>query len=68
MGDDNKKSFWTSMPGILTGVAAVIVAVGGKLAAYHVTPSPPPSSPASPSLSPTTSPSPPFSKIKIYAI
>ena len=53
--DDNKKSFWTSLPGILTGIAAVIVAVGGILAAYnHVTPS---SSP-SPSLSSTTSPPP----------
>jgi hypothetical protein len=35
MGDENKKSFWTSLPGILTGVAAVIVAVGGILAAYN---------------------------------
>src|SRR5919199_785783 len=55
MGDDNKKSFWTSLPGILTGVAAVIVAVGGILAAYnHTTTSP--SSPAS--TSPSTAPSP----------
>ena len=45
MGDENKKSFWTSLPGILTGVAAVIVAVTGILAAYnHVAP---PSSPPS---------------------
>jgi hypothetical protein len=57
MGDDNKKSFWTSLPGILTGVAAVIVAVGGILAAYnHVVPSPPPST--APSSSPATSPQP----------
>jgi len=52
MGDENKKSFWTSLPGILTGVAAVIVAVGGILAAYnHIAP---PSS-SNPPLS-TTSP------------
>src|SRR5215469_16263074 len=60
MGDDNKKSFWTSLPGILTGVAAVVAAVGGILAAYnHVTPSPPPASPSSLSTTPPpTSPSP----------
>ena len=47
MGDDTKKSFWTSLPGILTGIAAVIVAVGGILAAYnHVIPSSPSSSPS----------------------
>ena len=51
MGDDNKKSFWTSLPGILTGVAAVIVAVGGILAAYNHTTAP--SSPTSPSSSST---------------
>jgi hypothetical protein len=60
MGDENKKSFWTSLPGILTGVAAVIVAVGGILAAYnHVAPpsSPPSSSlPRSPSNPPPSSP------------
>jgi hypothetical protein len=49
MGDDNKKSFWTSLPGVLTGVAAVIVAVGGILAAYNHTTAP--SSPTSPSSS-----------------
>src|SRR5690349_12693670 len=50
MGDDNKKPFWTSLPGILTGIAAVIVAVGGILTAYnHISPSPSPAS--SPSLS-----------------
>jgi hypothetical protein len=56
MGDDTKKSFWTSLPGILTGIAAVIVAIGGILAAYyHVVPSsspsssPPPPSPSNPS-------------------
>ena len=61
MGDDNKKSFWTSMPGILTGVAAVIVAVGGVLATYyHVTPPPsPPSPPPSQSSASSTQPSTP---------
>ena|SRR5690349_5358474 len=64
MGDDNKKSFWTSLPGILTGVAAVIVAVGGILAAYNhtTTPSSPTSSPSSTSTTPppsTISSSPP---------
>jgi hypothetical protein len=60
MGDENKKSFWTSLPGILTGVAAVIVAVGGILAAYnHVNP---PSS--SPSL-PTSSSNPPSSSQQV---
>jgi RNA polymerase sigma-70 factor (ECF subfamily) len=35
MGDDQdskEKSFWTTLPGILTGLAAVITAVGGLLA------------------------------------
>ncbi|MFZ0514391.1 MAG: hypothetical protein WAM14_22495 [Candidatus Nitrosopolaris sp.] len=55
LGDDNKKSFWTSLPGILTGVAAVIVAVGGILAAYnHV--APPSSPPSSASNPPSSSP------------
>lgn len=57
MGDDNKKPFWTSLPGILTGIATVIVAVGGILAAYnHITPSPPTST--SPSPPPPASPAP----------
>jgi len=56
MGDDNKKSFWTSLPGILTGVAAVIVAVGGILAAYNHTTT---SAPTSTSSSSATSPTPP---------
>jgi hypothetical protein len=30
-GDDNSKSFWTTLPGILTGVAALLTAVGGLL-------------------------------------
>lgn len=33
MGDDSKKSFWTSLPGILTGAAALLTAIGGLL--YH---------------------------------
>jgi hypothetical protein len=52
MGDDNKKSFWTSLPGILTGIAAVVAAVGGILATYyHITPSPSPSSSSTPTSS-----------------
>jgi hypothetical protein len=31
----NKPSFWTTLPGILTGVAALITAVGGLLVAVH---------------------------------
>ncbi len=30
---DNSKSFWTTLPGILTGVAALLTAVGGLLTA-----------------------------------
>ena len=33
MADDDKKSFWSSLPGILTGLAAVLTAVGGLI--YH---------------------------------
>lgn len=29
--DDNSKSFWTTLPGILTGVAALLTAVGGLM-------------------------------------
>jgi hypothetical protein len=53
MGDDNKKSFWTSLPGILTGIAAVVAAVGGILATYyHIAPSSSPSSSSTPTSSP----------------
>ncbi len=31
----DKPSFWTTLPGILTAIAAVITAVGGLLAALH---------------------------------
>jgi hypothetical protein len=34
MGEDNKKSFWTSLPGILSGIAAVITAVGTIIALH----------------------------------
>lgn len=33
--DDSLKSFWTSLPGILTGVAALITAVGGVLIFFN---------------------------------
>jgi hypothetical protein len=52
-GEDDKKSFWTSMPGILTGVAAVIVAIGGILATLHIG-YPPSSSPATHNTPPNT--------------
>ncbi len=29
-----KKSFWTTVPGILTGLAALITAIGGLLVAF----------------------------------
>jgi len=54
MGEDSKKSFWTSVPGILTGIAAIIVAVGGIITALHVVPTSPEPTP-SPSPIPTTS-------------
>jgi hypothetical protein len=54
MGEDSKKSFWTSMPGILTGIAAIIVAIGGILTALHFGPPTTPSLPVT-SISPTTS-------------
>jgi hypothetical protein len=31
---DNSKSFWTTLPGILTGLAALLTAVGGLLTAF----------------------------------
>jgi hypothetical protein len=60
MGDENKKSFWTSLPGILTGVAAVIAAITGIVAAYnHTPPLSPSASPSSPSASTSSTTSPP---------
>ena len=32
---DSKKSFWTTLPGILTGLAALITAIGGVIVALH---------------------------------
>lgn len=33
--DSEKKSFWTTLPGILTGMAAVLTALGGLLVILH---------------------------------
>ena len=33
MSDDDKGSFWTTIPGMLTGLAAIITAIGGLLLA-----------------------------------
>jgi hypothetical protein len=43
MGEDVRKSFWTSIPGILTGIASVIGVIITLLTALHIgsTPSPP---------------------------
>jgi hypothetical protein len=42
---ENKKSFWTSLPGILTGIAAIISAIVGIVAAVPIiNPSPQPDS------------------------
>jgi len=60
VGEDHRKSFWTSMPGILTGVAAVIVAIGGILATLHI--GSPPSSPATSIPSPNTTSTPAIQK------
>ena len=60
MGEDHKKSFWTSMPGILTGIAAIIVAIGGILATVHFGSPPsstPPTTTSAPVTPPTTTPS-----------
>ena len=48
MGEDSKKSFWTSMPGILTGIAAVLVAVGGIFTALNIDLGPQSTSPSQP--------------------
>ena len=48
------------MPGILTGVAAVIVAIGGIIATLHI--GSPPSSPATPIPSPNTTSNPAIQK------
>lgn len=33
--EQNKPNFWTTLPGILTGVAAVVTAIGGLILALH---------------------------------
>lgn len=35
MSGENNKSFWTTLPGILTGIAAIITAIGGILLALN---------------------------------
>lgn len=35
MGDEGDKSFWVTLPGILTGIAAIITAIGGILFTLH---------------------------------
>ena len=55
---DDQKSFWTSLPGILTGIGAVIGAVTTLWLALHPTPKPPPVAPSeTPSLTKTSIPS-----------
>ena len=49
MSDDGKRSggFWTSVPGVLTGAAAIVTAITGLFVALHQIPSQPqPSIPA----------------------
>lgn len=41
--DEKKQSFWTTIPGILTGVAAVISAVAALFVGLHQKTQPPPS-------------------------
>jgi len=47
MSDDGNRSggFWTSIPGVLTGVAALVTAVTGLYLALHQTPHPAPHDP-----------------------
>ena len=35
MADGHKKSFWSTLPGILTGAAALITAITGSIALYY---------------------------------
>jgi hypothetical protein len=44
MADDDKKSFWSSLPGILSGLAAVLAAAGALI--YHNHPKKPKPEPA----------------------
>jgi hypothetical protein len=32
---DDKPSFWTTLPGILTGLAALLTAIAGLFAIHH---------------------------------
>ncbi|MET9026078.1 hypothetical protein ABZW96_10675 [Nocardia sp. NPDC004168] len=50
-----KHSFWTSVPGILTGIAAVITAVGAIIGIYVGTKSTPPAQPPT-TAAPTSAP------------
>lgn len=42
MAEDKKKSFWSSLPGILTGLAAVLTAAGALIYHHQVKPKPKP--------------------------
>jgi hypothetical protein len=33
--NDDKPSFWATLPGILTGLAALLTAIGGLLVIFH---------------------------------
>ena len=65
MADDKPQtgsSWWQTLPGILTGLAAIITAATGLIIAFNHTssrsePTPVAASPSSPSSSPTTTPS-----------
>ena len=50
-GSNKDQSFWTTMPGILTGCAAMITAIGGLLAVLYTAGVLQPPTPA-PSLNP----------------
>lgn len=62
MGEDSKKSFWTSLPGILTGIASVIGVIITLFTTLHLIPtssntnitSPTSSTPITPSTIPTS--------------
>lgn len=42
MADDDKKSFWSSLPGILTGLAALLTAAGALIYHQQAAPNPRP--------------------------
>jgi hypothetical protein len=35
MSDTDKKSFWSTLPGVITAIAALITAIGGILLTLH---------------------------------